>query len=78
MYEVLKILFKEEYEEAYKEAYKEAYEEARAEGRMEVRKSFAREMLLDGKPDAEILRYSRLSEVELNVLKGECLKDGLK
>jgi hypothetical protein len=58
----LEILFKEEYEEA----------------RAEVYKSLAREMLLDGKPDAEILRYSRLSEAELNVLKGECLKDGLK
>lgn len=62
----LKILFKEEYEEAY------------AERCMEVRKSLARDMLLDGKPDAEILRYSRLSEAELNVLKGECSKGGLK
>lgn len=46
MCKVLRILFKEEY----------------AEGRAEVRENVAKEMLLDGKSDAEILKYSKLSE----------------
>ena len=41
------------------------------EGRMEERNELAKEMLRDGKPDEEILKYSKISEDRLVELKRE-------
>ena len=51
--EALKILFKDEIETACED----------------VRKSFAKEMLLDKVPDDEILKYTKISVEALNALK---------
>lgn len=65
MFESLKILFKEEYEEAYKEGFREGYEE-------ELER-IVKEMLLDGKPDAEIKKYLKISDVELDSIKSRIM-----
>lgn len=57
--------------EALKTLMKDEIAEERNKGRAEERVSLAREMLLDGKSDAEILKYSKLSGKELNHLKKE-------
>ena len=57
--------------EALKTLMKDEIAEERNKGRAEERVSLAREMLLDGKSDAEILKYLKLSEKELNYLKKE-------
>ncbi len=57
--------------EALKTLMKDEIAEERNKGRTEERVSLAREMLLDGKSDAEILKYSKLSKEELNYLKKE-------
>lgn len=57
--------------EALKTLMKDEIAEERNKGRAEERVSLAREMLLDGKSDAEILKYLKLSGKELNYLKKE-------
>ncbi len=46
-------------------------DEGKTEGRMEERMELAKEMLADGKPDEEILKYSKISEEMLDTLKKE-------
>ena len=45
--------------------------EGRTEERIELRNELAKEMLADGKPDEEILKYSKISEDRLAELKRE-------
>ena len=45
--------------------------EGRTEERIELRNELAKEMLRDGKPDEEILKYSKISEDRLAELKRE-------
>lgn len=59
--EALKILFKDEIEAARKEGYKE--------GREEARKLLAMEMISEGMPDDEVLKYAKISVEVLNALK---------
>lgn len=63
--EALKILFKDEIEAARKEGYKEGYKE----GREEARKLLAMEMISEGMPDDEVLKYAKISVEVLNALK---------
>ena len=46
-------------------------DEGRMEERTELRNELAKEMLADGKPDEEILKYSKISEDRLAELKRE-------
>ena len=46
-------------------------DEGRMEERTELRNELAKEMLRDGKPDEEILKYSKISEDRLAELKRE-------
>lgn len=45
--------------------------EGRTEERIELRNELAKEMLADGKPDEEILKYSKISKERLAELKRE-------
>jgi len=45
--------------------------EGRTEERIELRNELAKEMLADGKPDEEILKYSKISKERLAALKKE-------
>lgn len=56
-WEALKILFKDE------------IEAARKEGREEARKLLAMEMISEGMPDDEVLKYAKISVEVLNALK---------
>ena len=67
--EALKILFKDEIEAARKEGYKEGREEGYKEGREEARKLLAMEMISEGMPDDEVLKYAKISVEVLNALK---------
>lgn len=64
MCEALKILMKDEIAAGKKEGLEEGLAKMR-----EMRDSSAIEMLCDGKPDAEILKYLKMSEAELAALK---------
>ena len=51
------------------EALKILMEDEMQQREQQMRENFAMEMLCDGKPDAEILKYSKVSEAELAALK---------
>ena len=56
------------YEEAYKKAYEKAYEKAFKESQEEKAIEVAREMKTGGEPIEKIMKYTQLTEEEINAL----------